>query len=127
MIVPMIPVVYIGLAEFEFVTWDWISMLVYAPASGIAQELYFRSSLLPILERALGRRFYGLMVCSLLFSLFHVGMFAVAPAGAALSALVVTFTIGMGWGWQVQRDRTVIWAMFHHSVLQMVLRLFAWM
>jgi membrane protease YdiL (CAAX protease family) len=36
------------------VGWNWLSALVYAPASGIAQEFYFRSALLPALTRALG-------------------------------------------------------------------------
>ena len=54
-------------------------------------------------------------------------MFLVAPFEVAISALVVTFVIGMDWGWQVQHDRTMIWSMLHHSLLQMILRLFAWM
>lgn len=127
MFIPMVPVVYVGLTEFKSISWDWIAVLIYAPASGIAQELYFRSSLLPVFEKMLGSKVYGLLVCSLFFSLFHVGMFMVAPSGTAVSALVVTFIVGMGWGWQVQHDGTVFWAMIHHSLLQMILRLFAWM
>jgi hypothetical protein len=127
MFIPMIPVVLVGFAQAGWSGWDWMIALVYAPASGIAQELYFRSALLPALEVALGHRSQALVVTSALFSLFHAGMFTVAPAGAALSALVVTFVVGIGWGWQVQRDQTVIWGMLHHSILQMILRLFAWM
>jgi len=33
--------------------WHWLPGIVYAPASGIAQEIYFRASLLPALERVL--------------------------------------------------------------------------
>jgi len=125
--IPMVPVVLVGFAQAGWSGWDWMATLVYAPASGIAQELYFRSALLPALEATLRRRFLALVVSSILFSLFHAGMFTVAPVGAALSALIVTFVVGIGWGWQVQRDQTVIWAMIHHSILQMILRLFAWM
>lgn len=125
--VPMIPVGWVGYTEAGWSAWDWKTILLYAPASGIAQELYFRSTLLPVLEKSLGRRYLGWIGSSILFSLFHAGMFKVAPIEVAISALVVTFVIGMGWGWQVQRDRTVVWAMLHHSLLQMILRLFAWM
>jgi hypothetical protein len=96
------------------------------PASGIAQVLYFRSALLPALERGLGQRDWALGISALMFSLFHAGMFTVAPVGAALAGLGVTFAVGIGWGWQVQQDRTVVWAMLHHSILQMILRLFVW-
>ena len=124
--IPMIPVILTGLHESGWASWDWVTAFVYAPASGIAQELYFRSALLPTFERALGRRYLALIISSLLFSLFHVGMFKVAPVGAAFSALGVTFVVGLGWGWQVQRDRTVLWAMIHHSLLQIILRMFTW-
>ncbi len=127
MFIPMVPVVLVGFDQEGWSGWDWKAALVYAPASGIAQELYFRSALLPALEATFGRRRLALVTSSVLFALFHAGMFTVAPVGAAVSALVVTFVVGMGWGWQVQRDQTVIWAMAHHSILQMILRLFAWM
>jgi membrane protease YdiL (CAAX protease family) len=29
--------------------WDWVAALVYAPAGGISQELFFRAVLLPVL------------------------------------------------------------------------------
>ncbi len=125
--VPMIPVVLAGFQQAGWGGWDWVTALVYAPASGIAQELYFRSALLPGLERALGQRGLALWLSSILFSLFHVGMFSVAPFWGAVAGLMVTFVVGLGWGWQVQHDRSVVWAMAHHSLLQIVLRLFAWM
>jgi membrane protease YdiL (CAAX protease family) len=124
---PMVPVVISGFLQAGWAGWDWHQALLYAPASGVSQELYFRAALLPALERLLVRPRHALLVSSLMFSLFHAGMFTVAPPGAAVSALLVTFLAGLGWGWQVQRDRTVIWAMLHHALLQLILRLFAWM
>jgi membrane protease YdiL (CAAX protease family) len=124
---PMIPVAITGFRQAGWAGWEWKQALVYAPASGIAQELYFRSALLPALEKAFDRPRPALLTSTLMFSLFHTGMFTIAPVLAVFSALVVTFLVGLGWGWQTQRDRTSMWAMFHHALLQIILRLFAWM
>lgn len=121
----MLPVAWSGLVAGGWAGLDGWQLLVFAPASGIAQELYFRSSLLPALERVFNRR-QALLGSSALFALFHIGMLRVAPIWAVSSALGLTFIIGLGWGWQVQRDRSVLWAMAHHALLQMILRLFAW-
>lgn len=128
MLTLMVPVVLTGIHSVKWVGWDWVMMLIYAPASGIAQELYFRSTLLPALRRAFtGRIFLALTTNSLMFALYHAGMFLVAPVGVAAGALILTFLAGLGWGWQVGQDKTVLWAMVHHSLLQMILRVFAWM
>jgi membrane protease YdiL (CAAX protease family) len=128
MLTLMVPVVLTGIHSVKWAGWDWLMMLIYAPASGIAQELYFRSTLLPALRRAFtDRAFLALIISSLMFALYHAGMFLVAPVGVAAGALVVTFMASMGWGWQVGHDKTVLWAMVNHSLLQMILRVFAWM
>lgn len=127
MLTLMIPVVYTGFRTRTTGGLDWIQALVYAPVSGIPQELFFRSTLFPLLIRGLGGRVWPAMVIdSVLFALYHVGMFFVAPQWAAVSALIITFIAGLGWTWQVQHDRTVYWAMLHHSCLQIILRLFVW-
>lgn len=106
----------------EWQGWSWTAALVYAPASGISQELFFRAALLPALQRMLGGR-PGLasVVHSILFSLWHVGpLFLGAPIWAVLAVMLVAFLAGLGWGWQVQRDRTVLWAMLQHSLFWVV-------
>jgi membrane protease YdiL (CAAX protease family) len=108
--------------------WRWVPALVYAPASGIAQELYFRSALLPGLEHALkGRRLLSLVVHAAIFVGFHVRTFRALPS-LPLGVLVaaVLFLAGCGWGWQVQRDRTVLWAMLQHSLFLMLMSLVDW-
>ncbi|WP_374689800.1 type II CAAX prenyl endopeptidase Rce1 family protein [Promineifilum sp.] len=108
--------------------WQWLPALVYAPASGIAQELYFRCALLSGLERALaGRARAALLLHAVLFIGFHLRTFRsiTAPAIMLLVALVL-FLGGLAWGWQVQRDRTAIWAMIQHSLFLMLMSLFAW-
>jgi hypothetical protein len=111
-----------------FVGWRWLPALVYAPASGVAQELCFRSALLPALERALpGKRGVALIIHSVLFVAFHLRTFAALPSvWIGLVVAVVIFLAGCGWGWQVQRDRTVVWAVVQHSFLLAVMSMFAW-
>jgi membrane protease YdiL (CAAX protease family) len=108
--------------------WDWIPALIYAPASGIAQELYFRSSLLPGLERAFnGRRTLALLVHSAIFIGFHFRTFR--SIGSFIPILIVAFVLflaGCGWGWQVQRDRTVVWSMIQHSFFLVLMSMFGW-
>jgi len=127
MLLLMIPVIISGLQESGWIGWDWVSVLVFALASGVSQELFFRSALLPgLLLQYPGRPKLALLLQALLFALFHAGMFTVAPPSAALCAMLVTFLAGLGWGYQVYRDQTVLWAMLHHAFLQVILRGFAW-
>jgi len=108
--------------------WRWLPALVYAPASGIAQELYFRSSLLPVMERAFpGRKTVALLVHSVIFVGFHYPTFLALPSiGLGLIVALVLFAAGCGWGWQVQRDRTVVWAMVQHSLFLVLMSMFGW-
>ncbi|HSF82676.1 MAG TPA: CPBP family intramembrane glutamic endopeptidase [Anaerolineales bacterium] len=123
-----VPIVWSGLAQGSWVGVKWDEALLFAPLSGISQELFFRATLLPVLLLAFrGKPISGLLISSGLFSLYHAGMFRVAPAGAALTGLLVTFLYGLGLGWQVQHNRSVVWAMLHHAAMQAILRMFAWM
>jgi membrane protease YdiL (CAAX protease family) len=106
----------------EWQGWSWTAALLYAPASGISQELFFRASLLPAMEAVLRRRpVAALLLHSILFGLWHIGpLFLGAPIGAVIAVIVVPFLSGIGWGWQVQRDRTVLWAMVQHSLIWVI-------
>ncbi len=121
----MLPIL---LSSSAFVGWRWLPALLYAPASGIAQELYFRSSLLPALEHAFqGRANTALIVHSALFVVFHVRTFVSVPSlPIAFVVAIVLFLGGCGWGWQVQRDGTVVWAMLQHSLFLAVMSMFTW-
>jgi membrane protease YdiL (CAAX protease family) len=102
--------------------WNWTAALLYAPASGVAQELFFRSALLPAVQLALRQRVrLALVVHALLFGLWHIGpLFLGAPIWAVLAVMLVPFICGIGWGWQVEHDRTVIWAMVQHSLIWVI-------
>jgi membrane protease YdiL (CAAX protease family) len=112
----------------HWIGFDWQSALIFAPASGIAQELFFRAALLPVLIRCFDRNiFIAVLLQSLLFSLWHLPKaFTQAPVAGAIGVTVFTFIGGMLWGWQVQRDKSVIWAMIHHILLLVVMSLFIW-
>jgi len=111
-----------------WIGWRWLPALVYAPASGVAQELYFRSALLSGLQKAFGgRKTIALITHSIIFIGFHFRTFQAIPSvSVVLVVAVVLFLAGFGWGWQVQRNRTIIWAMLQHSIFLMVMSMFEW-
>jgi membrane protease YdiL (CAAX protease family) len=102
--------------------WSWRAALLLAPAGGIAQELFFRSSLLPALQLAGLKPMRGaLLLHAVLFSLWHIGpLFLGAPLWGVAAVLTVAFISGLGWGWQVQHDRTVLWAMVQHALFWVI-------
>jgi membrane protease YdiL (CAAX protease family) len=120
----LIPILMTG----KWVGLSWMPVLVYAPLSGIAQELFFRASLLPVLIRVFGKKhLLAVFVHSLLFTLWHIPLaFTNAPLPGAIAVIIVTFIGGMVWGWQVQRDRTIYWALAQHITYLMIMSLFIW-
>jgi membrane protease YdiL (CAAX protease family) len=102
--------------------WDWQAVLFLAPASGVSQELFFRAALLPAMMVLLPRRpCLALLLHALLFGLWHIGpLFLGAPLGAVLAVMLVPFLCGIGWGWHVREDGTVLWAMVQHSLIWVV-------
>jgi membrane protease YdiL (CAAX protease family) len=120
----LIPILLTG----RWVGWNWTASLIYAPASGIVQELFFRASLLPITIRLFERsRLLAVVVQSALFAIWHVPLaFTTTPLTGAIAVVIVTFIGGMVWGWQVQHDRTVYWAMCQHIVYLILMSLFVW-
>jgi len=109
--------------------WNWAAALIFAPASAIAQELFFRSGLLPILIATVKKRpFYAILIQSMLFSVWHIPKAYIggAPVIGVIAVVVVTFLCGLLWSSQVQRDGTVIWMMVYHTLLLMINSLFTW-
>lgn len=102
--------------------WSWKAALLIAPASGISQELFFRAALLPALKQIFpGQPRKSLLLHAALFGLWHIGpLFVGAPLWAVFAVMLVPFLSGIGWGWQVQRDGTVCWAMIQHSLIWVV-------
>jgi membrane protease YdiL (CAAX protease family) len=109
--------------------WNWAAALIFAPASAIAQELFFRSALLFILIATVKKRpFYAILIQSMLFAVWHIpnAYMGGAPVIGVIAVVVVTFLCGLLWSSQVQRDGTIIWVMIYHSVLLMVNSLLTW-
>jgi hypothetical protein len=107
--------------------WSWRAALIRAPASGVSQELFFRSALLPAMDLLVkDRRRTALIVHAVLFGLWHIGpLFVGAPIWAVIAVMLVPFLSGLGWAWQVQHDRTVVWAMIQHSAIWVIALQFA--
>jgi membrane protease YdiL (CAAX protease family) len=97
--------------------WNWIASLIYAPASAIAQELYFRAALLSSLIQLNPKRpVVAVLLQALLFALWHARAFEVVSIAPALAVLAAVFIAGALWGWQVRHDRTVIYAAVEHTL-----------
>ena len=120
----LIPILVTG----EWVGFDPIDMFLIATLGGITQELFFRNTLLPYCMRVLkGRRFIALVIHAILFSLWHLPLILIeAPVAGVIGVTIVTFIGGLVWGGQVQRDRTVYWAMGQHIIYLMLMSMFTW-
>lgn len=115
------------LSTGDYIGWNWISVLVYAPASGIAQELFFRATLLPVFLKVFRHRpLLAIVFHSALFALWHLPPILMTDSSGAIPIVFVTFIGGLAWGWQTYRDKTVIWSMAHHSLFLMAMALFQW-
>jgi len=106
----------------------WVPLLIYAPLSGITQELFFRSSLLPAIQRLCGGKTWSALILHAdLFGFWHVPLaYLVAPISpwvAVLAIFGVTSLAGLAWGWQAQHDRSVVATMLHHTLLLMIMSL----
>jgi membrane protease YdiL (CAAX protease family) len=110
-----------------YIGWNWISVLIYAPASGISQELFFRATLLPVFIKVFGGRpLLAIVLHSVLFAAWHLPPILMTNSSGVLPITLVTFLGGLAWGWQIYKDKTVIWAMAHHSLFLMAMALFEW-
>lgn len=113
------------LASGHWSGWSTAGVLLYAPISGVSQELYFRSSLLPaVLHLVPGRPSLALAMHAVLFALWHLRMLLAMPLGVAVLAFSVIAAAGVAWGWQTMHDRTVLWAVVQHSAFLGVMALF---
>jgi hypothetical protein len=101
---------------------------VYAPASALAQELFFRSALLPALTVALGGRSrLALPLHCLVFVAYHFRTFrSIGAIGPSIAVGFVLFLAGLGWGWESQRDHTVLWTSVQHSIFLAAMSLYTW-
>ena len=50
----------------------------------------------------------------------HGPLFLDAPLWAVAAVMLGPFLSGIGWSWQVLRDRTVVWAMVQHSLIRVI-------
>jgi membrane protease YdiL (CAAX protease family) len=116
----LLPIVMLW--PFVLATGVYIGFDVAGAVEGVfgsvAQELYFRAALLPALLAMMPPR-RALILHTLAFGGWHGGALLAAPEAlaGALAIIIVSLGAGYAWGWQTMRDRTVVWAMGHHSLL----------
>jgi membrane protease YdiL (CAAX protease family) len=112
----------------RYTGWNPPEALIYAPIGAMSQEIFFRVSLLPVLLWLQeGHPWPALLIHALLFGLWHIGaIFAGASLVEAIPVMLVPFLFGIAWGWQVVRDRTVVWAVLHHALLLVLMSFYAW-
>lgn len=104
---------------------DTLNDLVYAPASAIAQELYFRSALLFALTHVLRSKSMDAVRLALalqagLFAVWHLRAFEVTTPLPALAVLLLACVAGLAWGAEAQRDRTLVWCALEHTLFLIV-------
>lgn len=98
-------------------------------AGGVAQELFFRAVLLPLLLALFpGRPLRAIFLHAVLFSIWHAGAFLVTPAGmiaGPIAIMTVSFIGGLVWGVVTVRDGTVVWATIQHTLFWVIGSMFA--
>jgi len=120
----LLPILLSGTAT----RWDPLAALIYAPASGIAQELFFRAALLPALINAMaGHRQRALVLHCLIFVAYHFRTFrSIGAVGPSIAVGAVLFLASLAWGWESQRDRTILWTSIQHSIFLAAMSLHTW-
>jgi hypothetical protein len=118
------PLLAMILPAGSWVGWD-VGYAIEGALSGVSQELYFRGALLPAVMLIFpGRLRLAIGLHAAVFVLWHLRMFTEAPVLAWFPIGFVLFAAGYGWGWQVNRDRTLVWAMMQHSLFLVAMSLF---
>jgi membrane protease YdiL (CAAX protease family) len=111
----------------KYIGWNWLQGLIYAPISGITQELFFRSTLLPvILILTKEKKYTAIILHTILFGIWHMGIFWIAPWFIGIAVVLVPVLAGFLWAMQTIRDGTVFYAIFTHSLILIISSLFIW-
>jgi membrane protease YdiL (CAAX protease family) len=111
----------------QWIGWDWLAGLVYAPLSGLAQELFFRATLLPVLLKMINDKLppiVPILVHTILFGIWHIGVFWLAPWWAGILVCLVPALVGILWGWEAQKDKTIAYTVLVHSIVLLINSMF---
>ena len=113
----LLPVLTVAWFADRLQPWSPLDDLIYAPASALAQELYFRASLLVALTMVFrGRKHVALLLQAILFGLWHLRAFATVPLAPATCIILATTVAGIVWGLQARRDGTMAYAAAEHAL-----------
>ena len=107
--------------------WNWLEALVYAPGSGFTQELFFRCVLLPVcFTFTRGRKHLAIILHTVLFGIWHIGVFWLAPWWISILVVLIPSIAGYLWALQVNRDKTVVYAIITHCLILIISSMFVW-
>ncbi len=96
---------------------DWIWVGLYAPASALAQELYFRGWLLAALDELWpDAPDMAVALQAGLFALWHVRAFLEAAGVMAMLFVAGTFVAGLMWGLLVRRQGSLASSIVTHTL-----------
>lgn len=117
LLLPLMVVLPAAMLAGRLQPWSPVEYLIYAPASALAQELYFRAGLLAALTIVChGRKHIALLLQAALFGLWHLRAFMVVPMLPAIGIILATTLAGLLWGLQAQRDRTILYTTAQHGL-----------
>jgi Type II CAAX prenyl endopeptidase Rce1-like len=120
------PLLAVIVASGAWSGWDG-PRAVESAMGGLAQELYFRASLLPallwLLRGSVRRAIVGQ---ALLDVTWHARMFT--QSGLVLGAVIflVLLVTKLAWAYAVHHDRTLAWVTLQHSAFLVAMSLFTW-
>ena len=111
----------------QFIGWNWTTALLLSPLSGITQELFFRATLLPyFLYLFREKKHLAIFTHSILFGIWHIGVFWLAPWYAAIFVVLVPFISGYLWAIAIIRDGTIIYTIITHTIILTIMTMFVW-
>ncbi len=120
------PLLAVIVASGTWSGWDRAHPLESA-LGGVAQELYFRASVLPAMLWLLrGRLRSALVGHGMLSVAWHARMFTQSGLVLGVVIFLVLLIAQLAWGYAANHDRTVVWVTLQHMAFLVAMSPFTW-
>lgn len=95
-------------------SWEylWLPALIILISTGLMEELVFRGMMQHTAKEALGS--IGILIVALVFAILHIGYKSVPD-------LVFVFTVGLFYGWVVNRTGSILGVTISHGLINTML------